>query len=81
MLFRSHGTDQGVVQAVISGDLPNGSQMTGCTSVPSGHSSIEPALIQKHESFGLLKIGCEIIEERRTAFLSPLSGDQRFFYG
>ena len=34
---QAHGTDQGVVQAVISGDLPNGSKMTGRAGAPPCH--------------------------------------------
>ena len=74
-------TDQGLVQAVIACHLAHGTEVTWGAAVQSGHGGVEATLIQKDQLGRHFQEWCEVIQERRSAFLAPLSGDQRFFYG
>jgi hypothetical protein len=76
----AESADQGLVQAVIAGHLSHGAKVTGCAGVQPNHGGVETTLVQKNEPGGCLKVGCELVQERQTAFLTPLASDQRFFY-
>ena len=75
----TQASDQGLVQAVVAGHLAHSAQVAGRAGVPARHGGVEAALVQEDQLGGGLKIRCQLVEERQTAFLTPFSSDQRFF--
>lgn len=79
---------------MISGDLPNGPErpsvvvravlvkkMSGGATISLDHKRIEAGLVENHQLFRLTDVQYKVIQERRMAFFTPFSDDQRFFYG